>query len=82
MQFVPDRDPFRNCLTCSRLGHLDYAADVAVCRHKGETAVHQGWRDGCSFWEREVGTTDEIFPVVVDEKAFQEAVRYYKIARR
>jgi hypothetical protein len=70
-------DPFRNCLTCSKLGQIDYGADVIVCVHGGQAAVHPGWRNGCAFYDREPGTTDEVFVVVVNREAFRQAQRRY-----
>jgi hypothetical protein len=77
MQFVPDRDPFRNCLTCSRLGEIDYGADVIVCTHRRQTTVYPGWRDGCASYCREPGTTDSVFAVIESDEAFRDAQRRY-----
>lgn len=76
--FQPAPDPFRHCLTCAHLARMDYRADAALCGHPQHGGLHAGWRAACAFWMREIGTTDEVMTVAVDEEAWRQAVVAYE----
>jgi hypothetical protein len=66
MQFIdhfsPWRADHRPCWHCTHFGGMLYEGTAASCVEPGSAKVRATPKNGCSKWERESGSDDELDP--------------------